>query len=48
MSRKVSLEANQESYQVMFYPDAFLVKSTLAKRWVSTHGRILRYTKHRL
>ena len=34
--------------QGMFYPNAFSVESTLAKRCVHTHGRILRYTKYGL
>ena len=34
--------------QGMFYPDAFLVKSILAKRRVHSHGRNLRYMKYGL
>ena len=30
------------------YPDAFSVKSILAKKRVHTRGRILRWTKYRL
>ena len=48
MRRKGSLEAKEESCQGMFYPDAISVKSILAKRWVCTQGRVLRYTRYRL
>ena len=48
MRRKGSLEAKGEWCQGKLYPDAFLVKSILAKRCVRTHGRILRYTKYGL
>ena len=30
----------------MVYPDTFPVGSILAKRYLCTHGRILRYTKY--
>ena len=43
--QKGSLEAKGESCQGMFCSDAFSVKFNLAKRWMSTHRRTLRYTK---
>jgi len=46
--RKGALEAKGESYQGMFYSDAFSVGSVLAKRCVCTHGRIRRYIKYGL
>ena len=46
--QKGSLEVKAESCQLMFYPEAFLIKSILAKRHVHTHGRILRCTKYGL
>ena len=45
MCRKCSLEAKGESCQGMFYPDAFSVGSILAKRYVCTHGRILKWSE---
>ena len=42
--QKGSLEAKGEWCQGMFYPNAFSVKSILAKRCMHTYGRVLRYT----
>ena len=48
MCRKGSLEDKGELCQRLFYPDAFPVKSILAKRCMLTHGRFLKYTKYGL
>ena len=45
MGRKCSLEAKGESCQGMFYPDTFSVGSILAKRYVCTRGRILKWSE---
>ena len=47
-TQKGSSYPKEEQCQGMLYPYTFAVESILAKRWLCTHGRILRYIKYGL